>query len=153
MSRLTAIPNFDCLYKSKSGSFYYSVQSKSRKPSGDFRRNLIKLRGDNVADAVKDIRKRKLFQEFNNLSKKEKFAKIRALEASSGKITLLRKCADRLIDNAELFAWGGFRGIKCQPSQEINSLLMKGRKIYFNPSWISVNSDINIIRKLRSFVK
>ena len=153
MSKLTSIPNFDCLYKNKSGGYFYNVQLKSRKPSGDFRRRLIKLRADNLADAVKDIRKRKLFQNFNNLSKKEKSAKIKALEEKSKQITHLRKCRNKLTENVELFAWRGFDGIKCQPSQDTNSLSMEGRKIYFNPSWISIHSDIEIIRKLRSFVK
>lgn len=153
MSRLTSIPNFNCLYKNKSGGYFYNVQLKSRKPSGDFRRKLIKLHADNIFDAVKDIRKRKLFQKFNNLSRKEKSAKIRALEITSKEIAHLRKCRNKLIGNLELFAWRGFDGVKCQSNQEVLSLSMKGRKIYFNPSWISIHSDIEIIRKLRGFVE
>ena len=154
MSNLSSIPQFDCLYKNKSGTYFYNVQLKSKRPNGGgFRRKLIKLKGSNLSEAIKDIRQRKLFQRFNNLSKKEKSSKMKALEEKAKELNYISKMRDKLVENLELFAWRGFRNVKCFPNKEIVSLKMRGRIIYFNPTWLSYSSDLHIIRKLRTFVE
>lgn len=153
MSKLTSIPNFDCLYKNKSGSYFYNIQLDTKKPSGDFRRKLVKLDSKSLDSAIKDIRRRKLFLRFNNITKKQGFSKIRALESNLKEVNHIRNCISKLKGNIELFAWRGFNNISFLVNREIHSLYFEAGKIVFNPSWVTINSDITIIRKLRSFVK
>lgn len=153
MSKLVSIPNFECLYKNKSGSYFYNTQLKSRKPSGEFRRRLIKLKGASIDSAIKDIRSRKLYLKFNNLTKKKATAKIRLLENNLKEINHLKRCINKLNSNLEMFAWRGFKDIKFVVNRDIYSLVFEEGKIIFNPSWVSINTDIDIIRKLRTFVK
>tara|TARA_Y100000593_G_scaffold93074_1_gene186651 strand:+ start:3762 stop:4001 length:240 start_codon:yes stop_codon:yes gene_type:complete len=78
---------------------------------------------------------------------------MKALEEKVKELNYVSKMRDKLVENLELFAWRGFRGVKCFPNKEIMSLKMRGRIIYFNPTWLSYSSDLHIIRKLRTFVE
>ena len=149
-----AVKGFSCLYKSTSGNFFYSVQSKSKKTDGSYRRSFLNLETGDLDKAVREIRKRKLYQKFNNLSKREKTSRIKDLESSLKEFNFLKESKTKLEENLDLFCQRAFRKIKCIPDYDTLTLNLNlpDKTMAFSPRWIATNSDLTIIRKIRTFI-
>ena len=149
-----AVKGFNCLYRSTSGTFFYSVQSNSKKKDGSYKRRLLNLKTDNLSKAVREIRKRKLYQKFNNSTKKEKVSRIKDLESSLKEFNFLKESKTKLQENLDLFVWRGFKKVKPVPDYNTTTLnlTLPDKTMTFNPRWVNMNNDLVIIRKIRTFV-
>ena len=150
---MTKIKGFDCVYSNKSGGLFYNVPTKKKRPSGGgYVRRFLKLKAEDILDAVKEIEKRKLYEKFHHLTPEARRKKLRELKkkAKSHKFNL--ENAEKLSDVIEFFSWKGFQNFRLRINDAILTLEFDKGVFTFNPKWVQKTSERDLTIKIRQFV-
>ena len=147
------INGFDCVWFNKSGTFFYNVPTKKKRPSGGgFIRRFIKLKAEDLLGAIKEIENRKLHKKFHHLSEDEQKKKLKQLKKSAKTYKFNRECADKLSEVVGFFSWKGFQGFRLRINYSVSNLEFNNGVFTFNPKWVQKSSERDITLKIRQFV-
>lgn len=126
------------MYANQEGSYFYPVTKKD----GDIR--FFRLKGETLKECIEEVRTRKLHRRDNSRGAIKRISEMKnSLEA-----------AEKLSESLEGFTWIGFRGLRLKRSTLTGDLLLdnKNKFLLFNLAWLKLNTEHDIIVKLRAFV-
>ena len=126
------------MYTNEDGVFFYPVTKKD----GDIR--FFRLKGETLKECIEEVRTRKLHRRDNSRGAIKRISEMKnSLEA-----------AEKLSESLEGFTWIGFRGLRLKRSTLTGDLLLdnKNKFLLFNLAWLKLNTEHDIIVKLRAFV-
>ncbi len=138
------------MYRSTSGNLFYNTQQRVKKRDGSYKRKLISLKTHSIEQGVKEVKKRDLYKKFN-CSDKEKRLRMRKLSLALKDLKYLSNAKTKLQDNIELFQWPPYKKVPSAViNKDLDNLNYSSGAFEFNPRWVTRNSDLSIIRKIRA---
>lgn len=128
------------LYVHKGGGFFYSVFRG--KKAEHVKKVLLKLDSKNIVSSILEVEKKGLF-------------KNDAPESSPRRLEEMKlgyRMAFKVQGAIESFTWGGFARLKLIHSFAIKDLKFEHGNIFYNPYWVNINHEKEIVIRLRDFV-
>jgi hypothetical protein len=137
--KTTWVKTLPHLYSSQRGILFFRLE-KGR--DGVKKYSYHRLKSERLMGAIDEIEREKIYLKNETKNPKEKLRDLK------GCVKAIKKISKAV----EFFSWGGFKGLRYEYCPRIEFLLLNGKTLFYNPEKVLGSSDLDITKKLRSFV-